>query len=459
MIELINVSKYYPTEFGRHYVFRNVSLVLPPDKSVGIIGPNGAGKSTLLRLIGGADIPSEGRIIKTGRISPPMGLTPGLQSSLTGSENARFAGRIYGMRREEIADLIEYVRDVANIGKFFDMPVNTYSAGMRQRVGFAINMSMQFDYYLFDEISAGGDREFQKIAKAMVEERLATSRFLIASHRTDDLIDICTSGIVIQNGELTYYEDIHDALAAYGEDEVSEKRAAKKKERAARKAAGDGAAASAGNGAATGENGKARKRRRKTGKQTGGEALPLENAVAGAADAEADLPAVTGKPARSKRKVRSRRRTTPAAVSMPDTETQIPDPAPQGPPADLQDKATGESGNGTSAARAGVVSGAPAEAAARRRRRRLKKRQQASLPDEDTSQTDPDAVASIEPGSADESDSEGVDKREKRRLRRLQKRQGGGEPVSDELASDTQDNEDEQPAPPDTSGDRERRWG
>ena len=409
MIELINVSKYYPTEFGRHYVFRNVSLVLPPDKSVGIIGPNGAGKSTLLRLIGGADIPSEGRIIKTGRISPPMGLTPGLQSSLTGSENARFAGRIYGMRREEIADLIEYVRDVANIGKFFDMPVNTYSAGMRQRVGFAINMSMQFDYYLFDEISAGGDREFQKIAKAMVEERLATSRFLIASHRTDDLIDMCTSCIVIQNGELTYYEDIHDALAAYGEDEVSEKRAARKKERAARKAAGDGAAASAGNGAATEENGKTRKRRRKTGKQTGGEALPLENSVAGAADAEADLPAVTGKPARSKRKVRSRRRTTPAAVSN--------------------------------------------------RRRRLKKRQQASLPDEDTSQTDPDAVASIEPASANESDSEGVDKREKRRLRRLQKRQGGGEPVSDELASDTQDNEVEQPAPPDTTGDRERRWG
>ena len=67
MIELINVSKYYMTDFGRHYVFRNVSLRLPLDKSVAVIGPNGAGKSTFLRLLGGADIPSEGRILKTGR--------------------------------------------------------------------------------------------------------------------------------------------------------------------------------------------------------------------------------------------------------------------------------------------------------------------------------------------------------------------------------------------------------
>ena len=158
MIELINVSKYYPTDFGRHYVFRNVSLKLPLDKSVGVIGPNGAGKSTFLRLLGGGDIPSEGKILRTGRISPPMGLTPGLQASLNGVENARFAGRIYGMDRDEIANLIDYVRETANIGKFFDMPVGTYSAGMKQRVGFAINMSMTFDYYLFDEIGAGGDR-------------------------------------------------------------------------------------------------------------------------------------------------------------------------------------------------------------------------------------------------------------------------------------------------------------
>ncbi len=243
MIELVNVSKYYPTDFGRHYVFRDVSLVLPPDRSVGVLGPNGAGKSTFLRLIGGADIPSEGSILRTGRISPPMGLTPGLQSSLTGSENARFAGRICGLPREEINGIIEYVRELSGIGKYFDMPVASYSAGMKQRVAFAINMSMNFDYYLFDEISAGGDKDFRKITRAMVQERLKTSKFVIASHRTDELLDICDSGIVIQNGELTFYDDIKDALDAYGGDDEDAERKARRARRhaAAPQPAEDGA--------------------------------------------------------------------------------------------------------------------------------------------------------------------------------------------------------------------------
>ena len=223
MIKLIDVSKYYMTDFGRHYVFQDVTLDLPPDKSVGIIGPNGAGKSTFLRLIAGADIPSSGTILRTGKISPPMGLTPGLQASLNGTENARFAGRIYGMSRDDINDMTEYVRELANIGKYFDMPVSTYSAGMKQRVSFAINMSMQFDYYLFDEISAGGDREFRKIAKALVQERLQTSKFLMTSHNTKELLEICQAGIVIQNGELTYFDDINEAAAFYGDDDESEK--------------------------------------------------------------------------------------------------------------------------------------------------------------------------------------------------------------------------------------------
>ena len=218
MIRLIDVTKYYVTDFGRHYVFRNVTLDLPLDKNVGIIGPNGAGKSTFLRLIGGADAPSSGRIIKSGRISPPMGLTPGLQPSLTASENARFAGRIYGMTREEIDAMIKYVREISDIGRYFEMPVSTYSAGMKQRVAFALNMSMKFDYYLFDEISAGGDRAFRKTAREMIAERLRTSRFILSSHDIDEILELCHSGIVIKDGKLTFFEDVREAAIFYGED-------------------------------------------------------------------------------------------------------------------------------------------------------------------------------------------------------------------------------------------------
>lgn len=217
MIELINVTKYYPTEYGRHYVFRNVNLTLPLDKSVGVVGPNGAGKSTFLGLIAGADIPNEGRIVRSGRISPPMGLTPGLLTTLTGSENTRFACRIHGMSRKEMDETVASVEKLADIGKYFDMPVRTYSSGMRQRVGFAISMSLKYDYYLFDEIGAGGDRKFREVSQRMVKERLANSKFIITSHRLDELIDLCQAGIVIMNGELRYFDDIKDAMTFYGE--------------------------------------------------------------------------------------------------------------------------------------------------------------------------------------------------------------------------------------------------
>ena len=246
MIELIDVGKYYPTDFGKHWVFRNVSLKLDLDKSVAIIGPNGAGKSTFMRLLGGADIPSEGRIIRRGNVSPPMGLTPTLQGTLSGVENTRFAGRIYGLNRDEINEMIEYVRQTADVGKFFDMPVATYSAGMRQRVAFSINMSLHFDFYLFDEISAGGDREFKKFSKAKVKERLQTSKFIIASHHYDDLLDLCDAAIVIQNGELQYFEDMQEALSVYEIDSDDDGGDAKIRKREKRRARAEKAAAEGG---------------------------------------------------------------------------------------------------------------------------------------------------------------------------------------------------------------------
>ncbi len=217
MIELIKAGKYYPTELGRHFVFRDVSLKLPLNANIGVIGPNGAGKSTLLRLLAGGDIPSEGQIVRTGRISWPLGLTPGLQATLTGAENARFAGRIYGMSSAEIRSAIEKIREISGIGKFFDLAVRTYSSGMRQRLSFAISMSMDFDYYLFDEISAGGDLNFKMKAKAMIKQRLKTSNFIMVTHDLREVQSLCQSAILMGKGQLLYFEDMRDGLQAYRE--------------------------------------------------------------------------------------------------------------------------------------------------------------------------------------------------------------------------------------------------
>lgn len=230
MIELVNASKYYPTRFGRHYIFRNVTLALPAHLNIGIIGANGAGKSTLMRLLAGVDQPSEGKIVRTGKISWPLGLVPSVLGSLTGRENARFVLRIYGLSGREIDKRLVEIARTADIGTYFDMPVRTYSSGMRSRLNFATSMAIEFDYYLFDEVGAPGDRAFKKISKVMVDERLAKSRFILTSHNPKDLLDLCQAAILLGDGKLRYFDDVREALREYGEDidELALKRRARR---------------------------------------------------------------------------------------------------------------------------------------------------------------------------------------------------------------------------------------
>jgi len=218
MIQFINATKYYPTAFGRHYIFRDVSLTIPEKVNVGIIGGNGAGKSTLMRLIAGVDILSGGRIVRTGRISWPLGLTAGLQARMTGKENARFVCRIHGLFGDAIDRQLERIRELSGIGKFFDMPVKTYSSGMKARLTFSISMTFDFDYYLFDELGAVGDRNFRKSSKAILDEKRRNSNFIMVSHNVAELLDFCEAAILIRNGTLAYFTDIREALTEYGED-------------------------------------------------------------------------------------------------------------------------------------------------------------------------------------------------------------------------------------------------
>jgi capsular polysaccharide transport system ATP-binding protein len=251
MIELVNVTKYYQTEIGRHYVLRDVSLKIPRNINVAIIGPNGAGKSTMLRLMAGVDTPNAGRIVRTGRISWPMGLTPGVQKSLNGIENARFACRIYGMPSDEIRKTIDKVREIASIGKYFDLPVNTYSSGMRHRLSFAISMSLDFDYYLFDEIGAGGDKAFKKLANELIEKRLNSANFIMVSHTPADVVELCQAAILLRKGTVTWFDDVRAALEEYGERDYLAKFDKKAKAgNRKRGAAGDIASPEAGGGVA-----------------------------------------------------------------------------------------------------------------------------------------------------------------------------------------------------------------
>ncbi|MGE0791122.1 MAG: ABC transporter ATP-binding protein [Sandaracinaceae bacterium] len=214
MIELKNVTKAYATHAGLHVVLDNLNVVFEDKKSIGILGVNGAGKSTLLRILGGAERPDTGEVIKTGRVSWPIGFTGGFNASLSGEENCRFAARIYGA---DIDQVVEYAREFADIGQYFRMPVRTYSSGMRARVAFGLSMAIDFDTYLVDEVTAVGDANFQRRCKEEFAARRERATVIIVSHQINTLESFADRFALLRNGRLEFYDDLQEAAKLYGE--------------------------------------------------------------------------------------------------------------------------------------------------------------------------------------------------------------------------------------------------
>lgn len=238
MIELRNVTKSYPTQNGRHYVFRDLSFSFPDNVSIGLVGPNGAGKSTLLRLIGGIDTPDEGVVDIDVNLSWPVGLSRGMQGSLTGRDNVKFVCRMYGATGSNMRDKIRFVQEFAEIGEHFDLPVKNYSSGMRSRVAFGLSMAFDFDYYLIDEVTSVGDAQFRRKCNQVFRARLERSNLIFVSHNMNDIRQWCDVIVLVQDGTATLYDDIEAGIVAYmgPPDALQERRRLSRAARLARNA-------------------------------------------------------------------------------------------------------------------------------------------------------------------------------------------------------------------------------
>ncbi|PND35351.1 ABC transporter ATP-binding protein [Achromobacter pulmonis] len=215
MIKLISVTKSYRTNQGRKYVFRDLNAEIPSGKSVAIIGKNGAGKSTLMRLLGGQDAPDKGKIITDKSISWPVGLSGGFQGSLSGRQNVKFVARVYGAEGERMAQVVRYVQEFADIGDYFDQPVNTYSSGMRGRVAFGLSLAFDFDYYLVDEAMSVGDAHFKRKATEAFEQRIGRAHVLLVTHGMSQVRSLCDMVLLLKGGKLIAYDDVEEGIAAY----------------------------------------------------------------------------------------------------------------------------------------------------------------------------------------------------------------------------------------------------
>ena len=216
MIEIKNITKSFMTPKGRHYLFKDLNLTIADKQSVGLLGRNGAGKSTLLRIICGLDNPDSGEVITNSTISWPVGIAGGFQGSLTGRQNVRFVSRLYSSG-DYIDEKIRFVEEFADIGRYFDMPVKSYSSGMRSRLTFGLSLAFDFDYYMLDEVGAVGDAAFRKRSQEILNARKATSGVLMVSHNLKDIKRTCDVGIVLMNQTAHVYHDTTEAIKVYKE--------------------------------------------------------------------------------------------------------------------------------------------------------------------------------------------------------------------------------------------------
>ncbi|KAF0674587.1 ABC transporter ATP-binding protein [Profundibacterium mesophilum] len=212
MIRFENVTKSFTLRGHRKVVIDNLTADLPTGRSLALLGRNGAGKSTLLQMIAGTIRPDSGRIVHGGTISWPVGFAGSFHREMTGAQNIRFIARIYGV---DTTALVEFVRDFAELGRHFHMPVRTYSSGMKSRLAFGASMGIRFDTYLVDEVTAVGDAAFKRKSRAVFRERMRSSGAILVSHDLGQVREFCDAGILLENGSLRYFEDLDEAISRH----------------------------------------------------------------------------------------------------------------------------------------------------------------------------------------------------------------------------------------------------
>jgi capsular polysaccharide transport system ATP-binding protein len=213
MITFNNITKFYQTDKGPQYIFKDLSFSIPENHNIAILGRNGAGKSTLFRLIAGSEYVNSGKIITDKAISWPVALATGIHSQMTGLENVRFIGRVNGVENLDLYE--ERVKEFSDLQDKIYLPVKTYSSGMRAKLAFAACIAIDFDIYLIDEATSVADPKFRKKARHALIEKSKSANVIMISHELDEIRTFCDSAIVMEKGKLTFYNNLEEAINIY----------------------------------------------------------------------------------------------------------------------------------------------------------------------------------------------------------------------------------------------------
>jgi capsular polysaccharide transport system ATP-binding protein len=213
MIEFENVSKSFWTGAQRKVILDQASFRVELGNSLGILARNGTGKTTIVNMMAGLEKPDEGVIRRKCRVSFPLGFMGGVVPRHTAKENCRYIAQLYGLD----PDYIEaFCRWLCGLEEYFDMPVGTYSSGMKARLNFALLLALEFDLYLIDEgMPSSTDVEFNRKAGSILRERLEEATVVVVSHQAKTLEKFCSSAAVLRDGQFHMFNSLEEARALY----------------------------------------------------------------------------------------------------------------------------------------------------------------------------------------------------------------------------------------------------
>lgn len=213
VLEFVDVSKSFWTGKRRKVILDRASFRVELGRSVGVLAPNGTGKTTLINMMAGLEKPDEGEVRRLCRVSFPLGFMGGINNRNTATDNARFVATLYGLDPDYVEAFCRYV---AGIDEYFDMPVGTYSQGMRARFSFALMLALEFDIYLIDEgMPATTDAGFNRRAGEVLRDRLARATVVIVSHQVETLERFASEAAVLRDGKLHQFDTLEEARRLY----------------------------------------------------------------------------------------------------------------------------------------------------------------------------------------------------------------------------------------------------
>jgi ABC-type polysaccharide/polyol phosphate transport system ATPase subunit len=205
-----------PGAVDRYPVLHGIDLDVHRGETVGIMGRNGAGKTTLLGILGNVIQPTEGEVQRFGKVATLLGLTAGFNPNFSGRENAYLFCSIQGLDRRAADARMEQIEAFADLGRYFDVPLRTYSSGMQARLAFACAIHVDSDLIIIDETLAVGDANFRMKCYDRIRHMKASGQtFLLVSHNQNMVANFCTRGVILEGGAKVFDGPTFEAVEAY----------------------------------------------------------------------------------------------------------------------------------------------------------------------------------------------------------------------------------------------------